>query len=110
VLCLVGDPPHVPEHDGRYQDDERDQITSSWTESAVTWNTKPTTTGSPVGVTTGSAGTWTQWTVTSIVQAQYPGSNNGFMIQDSAEDTSNILQTYMSRENMNIPELQLTYS
>ena len=47
--------------------------------------------------------------MTSIVQAQYSGSNYGFLIKDSAEDTGNIAQAYMSRENTNVPELQLTF-
>jgi hypothetical protein len=85
------------------------QISSSWTETGVTWNTQPTTTGSAVAATTGAAATWTSWTVTSIVQAQYAGSNYGFMVKDSAEDTGNIAQSYMSRENTNAPELQLTF-
>ncbi len=85
------------------------QISSSWTETGVTWNTEPTTTGSPVSATTGSAATWTQWSVLSIVQAQYSGTNYGFMIQDQTEDNGNKRQDYMSRENTNPPELQLTF-
>jgi hypothetical protein len=85
------------------------QISSSWTETGVTWNTKPTTTGSPVSAATGAAGTWTQWSVLSMVQAMMAGTNYGFMIQDQVEDNGNKRQDYMSRENTNPPELQLTF-
>jgi hypothetical protein len=84
------------------------QVNSSWTEYGVTWNTQPTTTGSPVSATTGAAGTWTTWSVTSIVQAQVAGTNNGFLLRDAAEDTGNITNSYQSRENTNDPELVLT--
>ena len=84
------------------------QIGAAWTESAVTWATQPATTGSPASATTGAAGTWTSWTVTSLVQAQYSGANYGFLIRDSVEDAANTTQVYRSRENTNIPELQLT--
>jgi hypothetical protein len=85
------------------------QISSSWTETGVTWNTKPTTTGSPVSVGTGAAGTWTQWSVLSMVQSMMSGSNYGFMVQDQTEDSGNKRQDYMSRENTNPPQLQLTF-
>jgi hypothetical protein len=85
------------------------QASSSWTETGVTWNNQPTTTGSAASAATGSAGSWTAWTVTSIVQAQLAGTNYGFLIQDSNEASGNIAQSYMSRENTNVPELQLTF-
>jgi Mor family transcriptional regulator len=50
-----------------------------------------------------------QWTVTSLVQAMMAGSNYGFMLADSAEDTGNNTQTYQSREGTNVPELDLTF-
>ncbi|MGZ8694334.1 MAG: DNRLRE domain-containing protein [Gaiellaceae bacterium] len=84
------------------------QVAAPWTEAAVTWATKPTTTGTAATATTGPAGAWTQWPVTEIAQALYAGTNYGFMIQDSIEDGANLPPAYMSRENSNVPEFQLT--
>jgi hypothetical protein len=81
----------------------------SWTETGVTWNNQPATTGSAVGVTSTGAASWTTWTVTSIVQAQYAGSNNGFIVQDSNEGSGTAAQTYHTRENTNDPQLVITY-
>jgi len=85
------------------------QSGGSWTETGVTWNNQPATTGSAVGVTSTGANSWTTWTVTSIVQAQYAGTNNGFIVQDSNEGSGTTSQTYHTRENTNDPQLVITY-
>jgi len=85
------------------------QSGGAWTETGVTWNNQPATTGSAVGVTSTAASSWTSWTVTSIVQAQYSGSNNGFIVQDSNEGSGTAAQTYHTRENTNDPQLVITY-
>jgi hypothetical protein len=85
------------------------QVSSAWTEAGVTWATQPTITGTAATATTGAAATWTSWTVTSIIQAQYAGAAYGFLVRDAVEDATNTTQGYESRENTNIPELQLTF-
>lgn len=87
------------------------QLSASWTETGVTWNNQPGTTGT--AATTASANGTVQWTVTSIVQSMYSGTNNGFVIRDANEDAvgSGILQTFFSRENSstNKPQLVITF-
>ena len=85
------------------------RINSSWTETGVTWNNQPTVTGSPASSATVANGTWQSWAVTSLAQAMMAGTNYGFMLEDSAEDTGNNTQTYQSREGTNVPELDLTF-
>ncbi len=85
------------------------QVSSAWTENAVTWNNQPSVTGSAATAATVANNTWMQWTVTSLVQAMMAGTNYGFMLEDSAEDTGNNTQTYQSREGTNVPELDLTF-
>jgi len=81
----------------------------AWTE-ATTWNTAPATTGTAV---TAAAATGTmQWNVTAQVQAQYAGTNNGFIVRDNTEtQNGQSPQTFSSRENAaNKPELVLTWA
>ena len=85
------------------------QSGGTWTETGVTWNNQPANTGSAVGVTSTAASSWTTWTVTSIVQAQYSGSNYGFIVQDSNEGSGTTSQTYHTRENTNDPQLVVTF-
>ena len=75
----------------------------------MTWNNQPSVTGSAATAATVANNTWMQWTVTSLVQAMMAGTNYGFMLEDSAEDTGNNTQTYQSREGTNVPELDLTF-
>jgi hypothetical protein len=84
------------------------RVTSSWTETGVTWNNQPTTTGTPA--TSASGLGWREWTVTTIVQNQYSGTNHGFLLRDSSESASGFRQTYTSREGAsNDPELVITF-
>lgn len=81
---------------------------SQWSETAVVWNTKPATTGSPASRSNTSG--WEAWTVTSIVQGMYAGSNNGFVVKDSAETSANAQQTYATYDSgANWPTLDLTF-
>jgi large repetitive protein len=49
------------------------RLLTSWTESALTWNNQPQTTGTAATVASGSG--YREWTVTSQVQAMYaPGA------------------------------------
>lgn len=86
------------------------RVTSSWTETGVTWNLVPTTT--TTGQATVASGTgWRQWTVTTPVQAMYSGTNHGFLVRDSAESQGGggALQTFSSRTGANSPQLVLTF-
>ena len=87
---------------------------ASWSESSITWNNKPATTGSPVSApSSGSLNLWMSWDVSSLVNTMYSGSNDGFVLSDSSEnDRPKKDQRYQSRENGSSstrPELVLTY-
>lgn len=95
------------------------QVTSSWTETGVTWNTQPTVAGSAsasaaVAANTAS-GTTIQWTTTGDVQSFVTGaaSNFGWRISDSQEAVApNTTLTFDSREATGAstrPQLVITY-
>jgi hypothetical protein len=88
-----------------------DQAAPVWTELGLTWTNQPASTGTPVGVASLSAVGWQQWTVTNLVKALYTGTNNGLVVQDSAENKSpgSATQQYDSREGTNVPQLLLTW-
>jgi hypothetical protein len=82
---------------------------AAWTETAVTWNTQPATTGTAATVVTTAATGWLQWTVTSQVQAMYP-TNNGFVVRDQNENNgTNVTNTFSTREGTNDPQLVITF-
>lgn len=85
------------------------QVSSTWAEKVVTWNTKPTTTGT--AATTSSATGWLSWTVTTMVQAMIGGSHYGFEIKDSAEDSATqYTQTFRTTEGLlNPAQLDITF-
>jgi hypothetical protein len=86
------------------------RLLTTWTESALTWNNQPQTTGTAATVASGSG--YREWTVTSQVQAMYaPGANHGFLIRDSAENGGGLDQSFNSREKGtdNPPRLVLTF-
>jgi large repetitive protein len=84
------------------------RVNANWTESGVTWSNQPATTGT--AVTTASGSGWRQWTVTDMVNAQYAGTNHGFLIRDSVESGGGAEQSLHSREKApdNPPQLVLT--
>lgn len=87
------------------------QVNASWTETGITWNNQPAITGAAVGIASPSATGWAGWGVTSIVQAQYAGTNNGFMVRDRTEGTSSNFYNYFDpREATNDPRLVLTWA
>jgi hypothetical protein len=84
-----------------------------WTETGLTWNTMPATTGTAVSTASlGSAG-WQQWTVTAMATAMISGVNNGFLVRDSVDNASPTKANYYdSRETAtpaNKPQLVLTW-
>lgn len=88
------------------------QISSAWTESSVTWNTQPSTTGNAATTASGTGAAYREWIVTDIVKAIYSSTNYGFLIQDATEGTngSGELQRFNSSENgANMPQLVITF-
>ncbi len=90
---------------------EVQRASASWTELGVTWNNAPGVTGA---LATSSSGTgWRSWNVTSLVQSQYSGTNNGFRVSDQGGLLSLAQgQTYQSTQgtpNTQDPELELTF-
>jgi hypothetical protein len=85
------------------------QAAAAWTETGVTWDNQPPTTGDPAATPSGTG--WREWTVTTQVQAMYSSSNYGFIVRDSVED--DLLpstQTFSSREDASDrPQLVITF-
>jgi hypothetical protein len=91
-----------------------DPAAAVWTETSLTWGTKPAPTGSPVTSNSLGAAGVQQWTVTPLMAALYVGVNNGFVVRDQAESALNtaFVQSYDSREAgtaANRPQLVLTW-
>ena len=75
------------------------RTTNAWSESSVTWNTKPAATGSAFGnIGTAASGTWIEYNVTAAVTAN--GSYD-FLLSGGSGDGS----TYHSREASEKPQL-----
>ena len=85
------------------------QAASTWAETAVTWNTQPTTTGS--AATTSNGAGYESWTVTTIVQSIISANNFGFLLKDQTEDSAtSYTQTYQTTEALlNNPQLDVTF-
>jgi hypothetical protein len=83
---------------------------TSWTENGVTWNNQPGTTGSAATANpNANVGGTTNWNVLSLVQADYAGTNNGYLIKDSTESGS-FTHTFNTREaGSGQPTLTLTW-
>ena len=84
-----------------------------WASTTIWWGDEPTVATPPAtnAVTTGAPG-WQQWTVTALVQAQYPaGANNGFLLRDRVENAGTAQQqVYYDRQNATYyPRLVLTW-
>jgi hypothetical protein len=70
---------------------------ASWTEGGVTWSNQPATTGSAASAASATGAL--SWDVTSQTQAQYSGTDTGFIVRDSAESAlTGVQQTYQARE------------
>jgi hypothetical protein len=85
----------------------------NWTEAGVTWNNQPAPTGAAVSVAAGTTSGYRSWTVTSMVQAMYSGTNNGFLIRDSSENATGqgVTNQFNSRESgANTPQLEIIFS
>ncbi len=79
------------------------KVSNSWTESTVTWNTRPTVDGAPVAGTAGAAtaGTWLEVDVTSTV------TGNGTYSFEATSPSTNTAK-FSSREGTTAPQLVVT--
>jgi hypothetical protein len=85
------------------------RVSGGWTETGITWNTQPGAYGGSVGASSVTSG-WVSWSVTSMVQAMYSGTNYGFRLRDSVENSATIYDQAMHpRENTNDPQLVVTF-
>jgi len=87
-------------------------VTSSWNETNVTWNTQPTFTSTPFTYADGlaSAG-WMNWNVKNTVSSWIRGgiSNNGFLLNETSINPSAL--GYRTKEYGNyIPYLYVNYT
>lgn len=82
---------------------------AAWNETGVTWNNQPTLVGTASLANSGTG--WREWSVLAHVQAMYSGTNNGFVVRDSAESALlAATQVYSSRNGTNPPQLVLTFA
>jgi hypothetical protein len=81
---------------------------ASRSETAVTWNNRPGTTGVPA--TSASGLGWRSWSVTAIFQSMYSAANHGFVLKDQTEEVGSFRQNYSSREDTpNDPQLVVNW-
>jgi hypothetical protein len=84
------------------------RLGSAWNEATVTWNVRPTGSGSFIPATASHLG-WNEKEVTSLVAEMYASGNHGFGLKDANENSLlPRLQVYSSREGVAAPELVLT--
>jgi hypothetical protein len=111
-LCFASDP--GTEAVGRTH--ELRLVTSSWTETGVTWNNQPTVSATvTASITVPSGAQCVSFTVTADVQAWVDGAANyGWRLADQDEVTpDSYLTTYAARENGSPgqrPNLNVPYS
>ncbi|MPZ69634.1 MAG: DNRLRE domain-containing protein [Actinobacteria bacterium] len=86
------------------------QANASWSDTSVTWNNQPATTGLSVSASSPASAGWMSWGVGSLVQAQYAGSNNGFLLKDSVENDANQFNQFDVQELANDPTLVITWA
>jgi hypothetical protein len=86
-------------------------LAGAWTESVVNWSNQPRTVGKAADTSSRSSAGYVEWNVTSQVLGMYTGTNNGFLVRDSAEDGGGLEQGFNSREQGvdNPPQLVITY-
>ena len=86
------------------------QAAASWTEAGVTWNNQPATTGTAATAASVATGSTVDWTVTSLVQTFYSGTNTGFIVKDANEASGTTTQSFSTREaSTNKPQLVITF-
>ena len=86
------------------------RVGGGWTETGVTWNNQPGTSGSPASSPSGTG--WREWAVLQQVLDMYASGNHGFVLRDQTEGTNGqgFTQIYDSREGgADAPTLVLTF-
>ena len=89
-------------------------VATAWTDTLVTWNAQPASTGSAVAVAQPSATGRVNWNVSVLVAAQYEGTapQNGFVVKDPNENVTSYSTTYSSNQSGtagNRPRLTITW-
>lgn len=90
------------------------RVNTGWTEAGATFSTTNSTIGPAASSASLSAAGVQSWNVLAQIQAIYAGSNNGFVVRDSADglDILSSQQVYQAREGTNNsqdPELRLSF-
>jgi CSLREA domain-containing protein len=84
------------------------RVTGAWTESGVTWNNQPATTGAPATTSSGSG--YRSWDVATMVRGMYDtGNNNGFLIRDADESRDHEQQFHAREKGSNVPQLVVRF-
>jgi hypothetical protein len=84
------------------------RLDGSWTESGVTWQNAPATTGTAATTTSGTG--YRQWGVEAIVQNMYStGQNNGFLVKDANENQDAEQQFYSREKGESPPQLVVEF-
>jgi len=81
--------------------------TTNWSESALTWNNRPATSGSALATTTitDTAARWYEWDVTAYLQAQKAAGKTVVTLVLTNPINSSQFATFNSREAGNGPQL-----
>ena len=109
----------VRKYNGSTPDIYAYNLTSSWSENTVTWNTSPSYDSSlvsmkGVAVTINDTNDWYSMHVYNMILDWYinPGTYFGVMIKDTVENNSSKLTKYYSSETSNIdncPQIMIAY-
>jgi hypothetical protein len=84
-------------------------IQSSWSESTVTWDTKPDIWPPPIDTTAVSASGWASWDVMLQVTAWYTGADTNYGVELGAPIAGDYTIYISSREGVQKPELIVSY-
>lgn len=87
------------------------RLSSAWTESSVTWNSRPSEAGE-VAAATLPAGGWLTFNVTGQVRDMYRLGNNGLVVTDATETGGTRIETFTainSGKTFQLPQLVLTF-
>jgi predicted outer membrane repeat protein len=85
------------------------RVAAAWSENAVSWSSQPQTTGT--AATTASRLGYTEWNVTSHVQAMVDeGANHGFLIRDAVEGADAEQQFHSREKGESPPQLVIRFA
>ena len=74
------------------------RLASSWTETAVTWNNQPGTTGAAATTPSNAGAGHRSWDVTAQIAAMDASTNHGFLIRDAVEGNGGSEHQFHSKE------------